>query len=297
MSTIVRHGGTTARWLGRRGLLVRLLPVLLVLSGVAVFVYPVLATRYNNLKQHQFAQEYNRDVASAPSSMLADQLAGARAYNSRINGIPILDPWLTKVSRDPTSAAYRAYLGRLSGLPAMARLKVPSVGIDLPVYHGTSDATLASGVGHLYGTSLPVGGAGTHAVLTSHTGMTNATLFDHLVDVRQGAVLTIDVFGETLAYRVDQITVVLPDDVHDLRPVAGEDLVTLMTCTPYGVNSHRLLVRGHRVPTDLAAARAAGHEVTGTPIEPWMYWLMAGALAGLLALVAIAVGTVRRSRS
>lgn len=286
------------RWrLPSRRLLVRLVPAVLVAAGIGVFVYPVVATQYNNLRQHEFADAYAAHVEDAPSTMLADELAAARRYNARISGIPILDPWLTEVSRDPTSADYQAYLTELDGLPAMARLRVPSVGIDLPVDHGTSDEVIANGVGHLYGTSLPVGGEGTHAVLTSHTGLSNATLFDHLDEVQIGDVMTLDVYGETLAYQVDRTKVVLPDEISDLRPVAGDDLLTLVTCTPYGVNSHRLLVRGHRVPIAPGSAAAAAADAPGPGLEPWMWWLLGGAAVGVTALGVILTGTVRRSRS
>ena len=282
---------------GSRRLLHRLVPVVLVLLGIAVFVYPVLATQYNNVKQREFAQRYQTTVEAAAPAMLAEELAAAREYNASINGIPILDPWLTKVSSDPNSEQYQRYLEQLSGLGTMARIQVPGIAVDLPIYHGTKDDVLAKGVGHLYGTSLPVGGKGTHAVLTSHTGLSSATLFDNLVDVEEGDVFYVDVSGETLAYQVDQIKVVLPSEVSDLVPVAGEDLVTLVTCTPYAVNSHRLLVRGHRVPYEAAAAVAPPEAAdAGFQLEPWMWWLLGGAALGLLALTAMVVGTVRRTR-
>lgn len=273
----------------------QIVPILLVLIGISVLVYPIVATQYNNVKQREFAQNYHHEVVAADPTKLLESLASARAYNSTLQGVPILDPWLTKVNGPPSSGPYSTYLSQLSDLGAMARVRVPSAKIDLPVYHGTSDDTIAKGVGHLYGTSLPVGGAGTHTVLTSHTGMSNATLLDHLIDVKQGDLFFIDVAGETLAYEVDQIKVVLPTEIKDLIAEPGQDLATLFTCTPYAVNSHRLLVRGHRVPFEGKVAEVAkAAEEPGFVMETWMWWLVGAAGASAVLLVVIVVTNRRR---
>ncbi len=267
---------------------------LVVLLGIAVIVYPVVATTFNNAKQREFADRYQQKVAEIAPQHLAETLAGAHAYNTDLAGVPILDPWLTKVSRDPRSAAYRDYLGRLAVTDVMARVRVPSIGVDLPVYHGTSEEVLARGVGHLYGTALPVGGVGLHSVLTSHTGLSNATLLDHLVDATEGDLVFVDVAGETLAYQVDRITIVTPNQIDDLKPVADADLLTLFTCTPYAVNSHRLLVRAHRVPFE-PAAMPDGQATAGTSpgLEGWMYWQLGAAGASLLVLAGVVAWSVR----
>ena len=129
----------------------------------------------------------------------------------------------------------------------MGTIKVPKQSINLPIYHGTSEEALASGAGHLYGTSLPVGGKSTHSVITGHRGLVEAMMFTRLDEVKKGDFFYIEVMGETLGYKVDNISVILPDDTSKLRIAPGEDRVTLMTCTPYGVNTHRLLISGHRV--------------------------------------------------
>ena len=273
----------------------QIVPILLVLLGISTMVYPVVASQYNNVKQREFAQSYHAAAQAANPADLSASLASARAYNSTLQGVPILDPWLTKVNGPPSSGPYSTYLSQLSDLGAMARVRVPSAKIDLPVYHGTSDDTIAKGVGHLYGTSLPVGGAGTHTVLTSHTGMSNATLLDHLIDVKQGDLFFIDVAGETLAYEVDQIKVVLPTEIKDLIAEPGQDLATLFTCTPYAVNSHRLLVRGHRVPFEGKVAEVAkAAEEPGFVMETWMWWLVGAAGASAVLLVVIVVTNRRR---
>ncbi|MDO5503272.1 MAG: class C sortase [Actinomycetia bacterium] len=272
----------------------RLVPFLLVLAGVGVLLYPVAATQFNNTKQREFAQTYNTEVQQISQTDRTAGLEEARAYNEALYGIPILDPWLSEASRTP-SGPYVDYLGLLAETGAMARLRVPSINVDLPIYHGTTDDVLAKGVGHLYGTSLPVGGEGTHSVLTSHTGLSNATLFDHLDDVVEGDIVLVEVLGETLAYEVDQIKVVLPHETEDLVTIAGEDYLTLVTCTPYAVNTHRLLVRGHRVPFDESSPEAQQmEEQSGLQLEPWMYWLLGGAAAGLLVMIWMLVVLNRR---
>jgi sortase A len=272
----------------------RVIPLALVLLGVIAFVYPVVATLYNDSRQREAAERYSAQVQAAPAEQLDHELALARDYNRDLESAPILDPWLSKVS-NPGSDAYRRYLSTLAGFSAMGRLRVPAVGIDLPIYHGTSDDVMAKGVGHLYGTSLPVGGPGTHAVLTSHTGLANAKLFDNLKQAKDGDLLQIDVLGQTRTYQVDQIKIVLPDDASDLKKVDGEDLITLVTCTPYAVNTHRLLVRGHRV-ADSADTAAAATRNRAAAVPSWMYQLLVGAGVGLLALVAMWVTPGRRKK-
>lgn len=271
-----------------------LVPIVLVLVGVAVLLYPVIATTANNSAQRRFAEEYRTQTEEADPAALAGSLAAAREYNGRIHGIPVLDPYLSTVVREET-ADHRDYLGQLADLPVMARLRVPRVGIDLPVRHGTDDEVLATGVGHLYGTSLPVGGAGTHAVLTSHSGLPNATLFDPVHDIEVGDRIVVEVHGERLDYEVHGIEVVEPTQIEVLGRRAGEDLLTLFTCTPYGVNSHRLMVEAHRVETDVAAA--AGADDRGTPgLRPWMLALLGVAGAGVALVAVIGGREVRRRR-
>lgn len=270
------------------------MPVALLLLGAAVLLYPVVATTYNNHRQQEFARDYAAQVQGADSSMLADQLARARAYNDALEPGLLRDPWDPATSA--SSPAYRAYLDQLAQFDAMARIRIPSIGVDLPVLHGTSDGTLARGVGHLFGSTLPVGGAGTHAVLTGHSSLAEATMFDHLPDVRVGDAFFIDVYGRTLAYQVDRIDVVLPDEMGSLGRVDGEDYVTLVTCTPYAVNSHRLLVRGHRVADPAVAGAPARAGAAGLGIESWMWPRLIGAGLALAVLVAMVAGWLRQDR-
>ncbi len=274
----------------------RLIPVVMILFGAVVLAYPVGATFYNNYKQTEFARDYATKVAKADPAELRDELARARRYNAGLRPELLRDPW--NETKAETDANYREYLTQLDLLDTMARIRIPSLKVDLPVFHGTSDATLARGVGHFFGTALPVGGPGTHAVLTGHSSLASATLFDHLDQMREGDEFDIDVLGETLAYRVDKISVVLPNQLEGLASSPGADQVTLVTCTPYAVNSHRLLVRGTRIPytpvQDVApAGTIAGVDLT---IQSWMWPRLLGAAAAILAVIVMIVSWTLRDR-
>jgi sortase A len=273
----------------RRRWLDRLVPIVMVLLGALVLAYPVGATYYNNYKQSEFARQYSTKVASADPVQLREELNRARSYNATLNPTLLRDPWSeadAALDRD-----YREYLTQLDLIDTMARIRIPSLKVDLPVLHGTSDATLARGVGHLFGSALPVGGAGTHAVLTGHSSLANATLFDHLADLRDGDEFYVDVLGDTLAYRVDKITVVLPNQLDDLVSTPGRDQLTLVTCTPYAVNSHRLLVRGTRIPYDQTQAPTPTQQQSmDWSIQSWMWPRLIGAAAALGVLCAMILG-------
>lgn len=265
-----------------------LLPVIVILLGVLVLLYPVVATQWNNVRQHNVANEYAQLQQSEPEDLLRKQFESALVYNQTHTKGPILDPWLTRIGTD--NPEYQRYTQELDDYPVMARLIVPSGKIDLPVYHGTSDEVLQKGIGHLFGTDLPVGGEGTHAVLTGHTGLTSATLFDHLNDVKQGDAIYVQVSGEKLKYEVDEIQVVLPDDTESLKARDGEDRLTLITCTPYGINSHRLLVHSHRVPLE------PEDDVFEESAAQMQWWMWAIIIAALIILILLAWWLIRRSR-
>ncbi|MBW3067973.1 MULTISPECIES: class C sortase [unclassified Actinomyces] len=271
------------------------LPFILALAGALVLAYPVLATQHNNARQQEIANQYQAQMDNVSSDVLAAELASADAYNRELASAPILDPWLEQ--QRPDTPQYRAYLAELDLDEVMAQIVIPKIHVDLPIYHGTDADTLAHGVGHLFGTALPVGGTSTHSVLTGHTGLGSATLFDDLTELEEGDVFYINTAGRTLKYEVNDVRVVLPTETESLNKVPGEDLVTLITCTPYGVNTHRLLVTGTRVPMDPVQAAAEQAEATPAPIRGWMMWLMA-AVAVILTVLAVAAGrrVLRRAR-
>ena len=245
------------------------LPLVLVLVGVAVLLYPVMATQHNNDEQQRLAEMYTSSVEAAGPDTVAKERASAQTYNDNLESAPILDPWLE--SQRPDTPQYQAYLHEIDIDPVMARIVIPSIHVSLPVFHGTESRTLTEGVGHLFGTSLPIGGPSTHAVLTGHTGLSTATMFDNLTQDKKGDAFYVSSLGQTLKYEVVDIAVVKPEETDSLRKVPGRDLMTLITCTPYGVNSHRLLVTGERVPMDDPTAAAAEEaEALPTPMQTWM---------------------------
>jgi len=273
------------------------LPLVLVLVGVAVLLYPVMATQHNNDEQQRLAKMYTATVNSAGPETIAKERASAETYNNNLESAPILDPWLE--SQRPDTPQYQAYLHEMDIDPVMARIVIPSIHVSLPIYHGTDSRTLTEGVGHLFGTSLPIGGPSTHSVLTGHTGLSTATMFDNLNQLKKGDVFYVSSLGQTLKYEVNDITVVKPEETDSLRKVPGRDLVTLITCTPYGVNSHRLLVTGERVPMDPTAAAAEEAKALPAPMQTWMKAIIVAVVIILAVVVGILVRLwwTRRRRS
>ena len=267
--------------------LLTIAPPILLLAGILVLLYPVLATQYNNQRQERIASEFSAVADQAGPDAVAESLRRADEYNLKASESPILDPWLD--AQRPGTAQYQDYLSQLNLNDVMATIKIPSIDVNLPIYHGTENATLDKGIGHLFGTALPVGGESTHTVLTGHTGLGNATMFDQLTSVKMGDVFYIETAGRHLKYQVTDIRVVLPNETESLNKVEGKDLATLITCTPYGINTHRLLVTGERVPMDDDAVAAEAAQVKGSVMKPWMIAVLASvavilAVAGILWL-------------
>ncbi len=253
--------------------LLTIAPPILLLAGILVLLYPVFATQYNNQRQERIASEFSAVAEQAGPDAVAESLRRADEYNLKASESPILDPWLD--AQRPGTAQYQDYLSQLNLNDVMATIKIPSIDVNLPIYHGTDTATLDKGIGHLFGTALPVGGESTHTVLTGHTGLGNATMFDQLTSVKMGDYFYIETAGRHLKYQVTDIRVVLPHETESLNKVEGKDLATLITCTPYGVNTHRLLVTGERVPMDEEAVAAEAAQVKGSVMKPWMIAVLA----------------------
>ena len=260
--------------------LLTIAPPILLLAGILVLLYPVFATQYNNQRQERIASEFSAVAEQAGPDAVAESLRRADEYNLKASESPILDPWLD--AQRPGTAQYQDYLSQLNLNDVMATIKIPSIDVNLPIYHGTDTATLDKGIGHLFGTALPVGGESTHTVLTGHTGLGNATMFDQLTSVKMGDYFYIETAGRHLKYQVTDIRVVLPHETESLNKVEGKDLATLITCTPYGVNTHRLLVTGERVPMDEEAVAAEAAQVKGSVMKPWMIAVLASVAVILL---------------
>lgn len=282
----------------------------LMLAVALMLAYPTVGTIWENQQAREAAAQQTQQAEALKRQQpekVAQALLDAHAYNQSLTGIPLADPY-SATSSEHDTAAWDNYLHQLADTDVMGRIRVPNVGIDLPIHHGTSDEAMRTGAGHLYGTALPVGDTGARPVLSTHTGLRSATLFDRLTDVKIGDTFYVDVYGETLAYKVTRIDVITPDQIEALAPTPGKDLVTLMTCTPYAVNSHRLLVTGERVPydptTDPAPTTAAA---TTSPVDfilntitplPWYMRLMGVASLGALTTgVVMAIPKKKRSRS
>lgn len=230
----------------------KILISVLTIVGALLLLYPVVAVFAGNIQigdiSRQQAQEMKKlETQPEKAQQLLDQ---AKKYNARIRGIPILDPYLYQMTKTG-SEEYQEYLATLPG-DIMARLVVPTAKIDLPVRHGTEDDAIARGAGHLFGTGLPVGGKGVNAVLTAHSGMRTASLFDGLTDVQVGDIAYVQVAGQKLAYKVKEIHIIKPTQLELFEAQAGRDLLTLFTCTPYGINTHRLVVTAERIALNQA---------------------------------------------
>ena len=241
-------------------------------------------------------EKYHSDVETTYTAVIADtddaeltaQREAAEQYNAMLSGAAIAE--------GGASASPLAYAQQLTVGGAMAYVDIPKINVYLPVQHGTGAETLEKSVGHVVGTSLPVGGSSTHAVLSAHSGMASSKLFSDIDQLEQGDNFYIRVLGDTLAYEVDVIHTVLPTDTSLLQIEEGEDLVTLVTCTPFGVNTHRLLVRGHRVPyvPEQEAPAAAEKPVASS----WTQHYLTGLAIGIGAVAVTGGGyfLMRRKR-
>lgn len=280
----LRRDARRPRW---RLSLVSLVFAVGALAGVALLMYPTVAAWFAQYVQSQVIDGYSNQIRDLGADTLAEQLDAAREYNTRLvdGGAEVAANERLPLANAPDQTSDYAEQLRADGAGLMARLKIPVIDVDLPVYHGTSEEVLYEGVGHLEGTALPVGGETTHSVLTAHRGLATAELFTHLDRVSPGDTFTIEVFGEVLSYRVVDTRVVQPEDTESLVPSSGRDLVTLVTCTPLGVNSHRILVTGERViPTPQADLDGAGAHPE-IPTFPWWIFVLAAALSAAIAYV------------
>jgi sortase A len=281
------HPFRSARRAARGSLVVALLTIL----GAGTMLYPSAASWFSQLEQSQLTQEYSVERGTEAVAVEREALVAARAYNDALLGGAIGDPQDPN-SADGTGAIAEQYRGQLANDAngVMARIRVPSIGIDLPVYHGTTEETLRAGIGHLFGSSLPVGGIGTHSVLTGHRGLPESMLFTDLDKVVAGDLVQIDVEGETLTYRIVSSEVFDPADTDPLLPVADRDLITLVTCTPLGINSQRIFVTAERI-----ANPPVGDPALVMPEIPGKPWWAVG-LAAAFALGATVVSSTARRR-
>lgn len=217
---------------------------LLFLIGLSILLYPMVSDAWNRYRDSLLISNYSSSVSSDDNSEKIDSMwKAAQEYNEQIKQESVPDAF--SVRDGQTDSTYESLLN-LNGDGLMGSIEIPKIKARLAIYHGLSKTVLEKGVGHVEGTSLPIGGKSTHAVLAAHRGLPNAKLFTDLDQMEKGDIFILHILGKHLAYKVDQIKTVLPDETSDLDIIEGEDHVTLITCTPYGVNTHRLLVRGVR---------------------------------------------------
>lgn len=226
---------------------IRIFAGVLFLLGASILLYPSVSAYLNSQNQAKVVEDYSNQVKQMNDAETEKELQKAREFNENLKRTVVIDPFTEEMNQQ-LSEEYLKILNKNNG--QIGTLIIPKIQLKLPVYHGTEAKVLKKGVGHIQNTAFPVGGGGTHAVLSAHRGLPEARLFTDLDKLEKGDMFFIQVLDETLAYEVDQIKTVLPEDTGDLQPSEEQDYVTLVTCTPYGVNTHRLLVRGKRVPYD-----------------------------------------------
>ena len=270
--------------------------------ALGITLYPMISTWYNERHQAEVHIHYQEKVEQVDNTKLIEAKELAVAYNQTIlPGAQDEDSF----SNEALLNAIEDYVGllNLAGDGIMGYVEIPKIGVSLPIYHGTNNSTLERGVGHLLGSSLPVGGASTHSVLTAHSGMASQKMFSDLDRMKIGDVFYLDVLGERLAYQVDQIKTVLPYDTTYLQTEIGSDLCTLVTCTPFGVNTHRLLVRGTRITYEEAEVIVEEKLETEEPVKStWEQQYLQGIIIGVSAVVILGLGImvfciVRRRRN
>ena len=227
--------------------------ILIILVGVGVLAYPFVMSMVSSANQSAVVSDYNNKVDEATQTERDQMLEIAQRYNKSLFGNVVLtDPFDEENQVNKSENFNYEEILSMDKNGTMGYITIPSIDVNLPIYHGTEDARLQLGVGHLVNSSLPVGGPTTHSILAGHTGLPDATLFTNLTDVVEGDCFYIHILGEVHEYKVDQIKVVEPSNVSDFVIVPEKDYITLVTCTPYGINSHRLLVRGVRTDYDIS---------------------------------------------
>lgn len=264
------------------------------LVGFGLLMYPTFSNLWNEYRNKQLITEYNNSVSDLTDDGIQEIWDAAKAYNDQHKTNTIVDAF----GQEEDYVLTHPYdqLLNPSGDEVMGSIEIPKIGVSLAIYHGIGKEALQNGVGHVEGTSLPIGGAGTHAVLAGHRGLPSAKIFTDLDQMEVGDKFYIHVLNQTLAYQVDQIKTVLPEDTSDIAIVDGEDYVTLITCTPYGVNSHRLLVRGTRIPYEEAQEEEEEKQTEQQESFLEKYYSFILLAIGLIVFAIIVIVIVRKAK-
>ena len=236
--------------------------LILILGGCCIFLYPNVSNYFAEKNQVEAIREYDKLIVQIDEESLANEWTKAQTYNENLSGEPVHDPFV-EGSGYALPENYKEVLN-LSEDGIMAYIEIPKISVYLPIYHGTSNEVLEKGVGHIQSTSVPIGGESTHSVLTGHTGLPSAELFTRLDELVVGDIFYIHVLDEVLTYKVYETKVILPDKIDELQISSGNDFITLVTCTPYGVNTHRLLVKAERTEYEAVQEPSSENNTTLT---------------------------------
>lgn len=248
--------------------------------ALGLTLYPVISNYVNQKYASEIFTAYQEVIAQTDNTVLLQERGKAIAYNQTLIPRTGSDGSYTQEALQSASGEYNSMLN-LAGDGIMGYIEIPKINVHLPIYHGTGDSSLSKGVGHLLGSSLPVGGESTHSILSGHSGMASQTMFTDLEQLGIGDVFYLYVLGDVLAYQVMEINTVLPSDTSLLGIWEGEDCCTLVTCTPYGVNTHRLLITGSRIPYEEAEQITVQMEVEDSTGSHWMQYYLRGLEIGL----------------
>ena len=271
----------------KRRLLTNMMFVLVFFIALGVTLYPLVSNHVNEKYKSEIHTAYVEIIEEADDSDLMEAKARAVEYNNAITPGTMDSNAYSQEALIAASEDYDSQLN-IGGDGIMGYVEVPIVGINLPIYHGTAADSLERGVGHLLGSSLPVGGTSTHAILTGHSGMATDKMFTDITQMKIGDVFYLHILGEVLAYQVCELNTVLPHDTTFLGVASGRDLCTLVTCTPIGVNSHRLLVRGERIPYEEAEEIVEEIQEEEIPESSWEQEYLRGILLGIAAVIFLA---------
>ncbi|MGI6206101.1 MAG: class C sortase [Anaerovoracaceae bacterium] len=274
-----------------------LIPIIIVfIVGLLIFLYPTISNTWNKYRDQQLISDYDNAVAQQDDSVLEEELQKAEDYNKTLVGERV--PY-SFAKRDGVKDEYYESLLNINGNGMIGYIEIPAIDVNLPIYHYTTDEVLQKGAGHIFGSSLPVGGKGTHSVISAHRGLPSAKMFTDINLLEEGDDFQIHVLNRTVTYEVDQIKTVEPEDTSDLEIEEGRDYVTLLTCTPYGVNTQRLLVRGHRIANPAEGVDAGESSKAPAGHNPGWPEVILSIIAGLIlgGLIVIIVLRINRRKS
>ncbi len=268
--------------------LLLIISIIFIILGIGIFLYPSISNYLAEKNHIDIIRNYDNLIVKINEKKINEEKEKARIYNENLSGDPVHDPFVIG-SGYALPENYKEVLN-IAGDSVMGYVEIPKISVYLPIYHGTSDEVLEKGVGHIQNTSVPIGGNSTHSILTGHTGLPNAELFTRLDELGIDDIFYIHVLGDVLTYKVFETKVILPDKIDELRILNGKDYVTLVTCTPYGVNSHRLLVKAERVEYEEYSVTKSTTDEEGTDTKkesPSKHYYLTGTQIGIVLLVLI----------